>query len=81
MTVAEALAGGSDVIKSLHTELLLQAQRSVRTTADDAAGRHVVIMGDKQIPYRLLKKIMVTCTEANYNHFALAVLHKSGGSS
>jgi biopolymer transport protein ExbD len=34
-------------------------------------------MGDKDIPYRLLKKVMATCTEANYGRISLAVLQKS----
>jgi hypothetical protein len=34
-------------------------------------------MGDKDIPYRLLKKVMATCTEADYGQISLAVLQKS----
>lgn len=35
------------------------------------------IMGDKDIPYRLLKKVMATCTQAGYHRVSLAVLQKS----
>ena len=35
------------------------------------------IMGDKSIPYSLLKKVMATCTEAGYHRVSLAVLQKS----
>ena len=34
------------------------------------------IMGDKTIPYSLLKKVMATCTEAGYHRVSLAVLQK-----
>ena len=34
------------------------------------------ILGDKEIPYRLLKKIMVTCVRANYSNISLAVVRK-----
>jgi len=34
------------------------------------------IMGDKTIPFNLLKKIMATCTEAGYHRVSLAVLQK-----
>jgi len=36
----------------------------------------VNIMADKDIPYRLLKKIMLTSTLAGYGQVSLAVLHK-----
>jgi hypothetical protein len=34
-------------------------------------------MGDRQIPYKLLKRIMATCTAADYGQLSLAVLQKS----
>jgi biopolymer transport protein TolR len=34
-------------------------------------------MGDKDIPYRLLKKVMATCMESDYGQISLAVLQKS----
>ena len=34
-------------------------------------------MGDREIPYRLLKKVMATCTAADYGQISLAVLQKS----
>ena len=34
-------------------------------------------MGDKDIPYRLLKKVMATCTQSDYGQISLAVLQKS----
>ena len=34
-------------------------------------------MGDKEIPYRLLKKVMATCTQSDYGQISLAVLQKS----
>jgi len=36
-------------------------------------------MGDKNIPYDLLKKIMYTCTRANYTNISLAVMKKTEG--
>lgn len=37
----------------------------------------VTIMGDKEIPYVLLKRIMMTCASANYSNISLAVTRKS----
>jgi biopolymer transport protein ExbD len=48
-----------------------------REAQDEIAGREVTIMGDKDIPYRLLKKVMATCTDSDYGQISLAVLQKS----
>ncbi len=37
----------------------------------------VTIMGDKDIPYKLLKKIMLTCASSKFTHISLAVSKKS----
>jgi biopolymer transport protein ExbD len=69
------------VIETLKTELDHQATLGIgirKTQGSDAkTGREVTIMGDKEIPYRLLKKIMVTCVRASYDNISLAVLKKS----
>ncbi|VAX12951.1 Sigma-70 factor [hydrothermal vent metagenome] len=39
----------------------------------------VTIMGDRKIPYKLLKKIMLTCAGSKFTHISLAVLKKSAG--
>ena len=68
---------GND-IRELRQALMAQSDRVLRKTAqDDIAGREVTIMGDKDIPYRLLKKVMATCTESDYGQISLAVLQKS----
>lgn len=43
----------------------------------DPARREATIMGDREIPYRLLKKVMATCSEAGFGRISLAVLQKS----
>jgi biopolymer transport protein ExbD len=68
---------GND-IPQLRQALMSQSDRVLRREAqDDIAGREVTIMGDKDIPYRLLKKVMATCTESDYGQISLAVLQKS----
>ena len=51
----------------------------LQETREDVASREVTIMGDKEIPYQLLKKVMATCTEADYGRLSLAVLQKASG--
>ena len=42
----------------------------------DIASRELTIMGDKLVPYNVLKKVMATCTDANFGRISLAVLQK-----
>ncbi len=42
-----------------------------------ASKRGVTIMGDKQLHYQLLKKIMLSCATAKYSNISLAVMQKT----
>ena len=76
--IADIIATVGNDIPELREALLSQNDRFLRREAqDDIAGREVTIMGDKDIPYRLLKKVMATCTESDYGQISLAVLQKS----
>ena len=77
-TVAEALAGDGDLIAPLKAELDLQASRVVIRAENAAQSKAVTIMGDKEIPYRLLRKVMVTAARANYSDVSFAVVQKAG---
>ena len=76
--VKEVMQRKGNDIPELRQALQSQNDRVLRREAqDDIAGREVTIMGDKDIPYRLLKKVMATCTESDYGRISLAVLQKS----
>jgi biopolymer transport protein TolR len=76
--VADVMALKGNDIPALREALQSQNDRVLRREAqDDIAGREVTIMGDKEIPYRLLKKVMATCTASDYGQISLAVLQKS----
>jgi biopolymer transport protein ExbD len=76
--VADVMKLKGNDIPALREALKSQNDRVLRREAqDDIAGREVTIMGDKEIPYRLLKKVMATCTAADYGQISLAVLQKS----
>src|SRR5690606_17156302 len=76
--VADVLADDAIVIPALEAALVAQTERVIRADAgEDDASREVTIMGDKALPYRLLKKIMATCTQADYGKVSLAVLEKA----
>ena len=71
--VADVLAMDGDLIVPLKAELDLQANRQVIRKENEAQSRQLTIMGDKDIPYRLLRKIMVTSAKANFSDVSFAV--------
>lgn len=65
------------VVQPLREALKAQTDRFLRASAQaDIAGREITILGDKTVPYRVLKKVMATCTDADYGKLSLAVLQR-----
>jgi len=57
---------------------LFEALRRASSSATDITDRNgVTIMGDQQISYGLLKKIMLTCAGAQYTNISFAVNQKA----
>jgi biopolymer transport protein ExbD len=76
--VADVMATKGNDIPELREALQSQNDRVLRRSAqEEIVGREVTIMGDKDIPYRLLKKVMATCTASDYGQISLAVLQRS----
>lgn len=75
-TVAEAMQTQGDEIAPLKAELDHHASRQVIRKENEAQGRTVTIMGDKDIPYQLLRKVMYTAARANYADVSFAVRQK-----
>jgi len=75
-SVSEAMNAESDLIGPLKAELDYHAGRQLIRKEKEARNKAVTIMGDKEIPYRLLRKIMVTCARANYSDISFAVVQK-----
>lgn len=72
-TMEEVIAG-SGAIGGLAVELQLQAaSRPELSEYERLNGRAVTVMGDQELPYEVLKRVMVTCAEANYRDLSLAV--------
>lgn len=73
VTVKDALKGDRNSIKPLYNALRL-ASKTVKDITDKQG---VTIMGDQEIPYQLLKKIMLTCAGAQYTNISFAVNQKA----
>jgi biopolymer transport protein ExbD len=81
MRTAQALGAGNRPLVPLRTAL--QRTPLQPPAEKDAAGGftrgEVNILADKSIPFRLLKKVMATCSEARFAHISLAVIEKGSG--
>jgi len=74
--VSEVMGSDADLIEPLKAELDLQASRQVVRKENESEARAITIMGDKEIPYSLLRKVMATCARANYSKISFAVVQK-----
>lgn len=80
-TLAEIQATEGNVIPALKAALGRQSSRVLQASAArgsdaEVASREVTIMGDKSTPYAVLKKVMATCTDADFGKVSLAVFEK-----
>ncbi|HEY3699499.1 MAG TPA: biopolymer transporter ExbD [Spongiibacteraceae bacterium] len=86
-SVADVMTATDDVIPTLQKELDTWAARKIEVSAEEKERGHAVtIMGDQKIPYRLLKRVMTTCAQADFRDISLAVAalpedsaHPAGG--
>jgi biopolymer transport protein ExbD len=75
-SVPEVMKTDSDLIEPLKAELDYHAGRQLIRKDKESQSKAITIMGDKEIPYRLLRKVMVTCARANYGDISFAVTQK-----
>jgi biopolymer transport protein ExbD len=75
--LADVIASTDAVIQPLKQALQSQADIVLADAAkQDIADREVTILGDKQTPYSVLRKVMATCTDADYGKVSLAVVER-----
>ena len=75
-TIADIQSTQGDIIEPLRAALKVPMLVGQETTEADLADREITVMGDKSLPYEVLKKVMRTCTDADYGRISLAVLQK-----
>ncbi len=76
VTLAEIAGQEGLIVEPLLDELQHHAARK-GLLEEGAAPGEVTIMGDKEISYSLLKRIVATCSRANYSSISLAVMRKA----
>ena len=79
-TLAQVEASPDAVIAPLKAALQSQADKVLAGAAkDEIKDREVTILGDRNTPYKVLRKIMATATDAEYGKVSLAVIEREGG--
>jgi biopolymer transport protein TolR len=81
-TVAQLVANPGPVFAPLKAALMAQSDLILRDAQKtDISKREVTIMGDKSTPYSVLKKIMLTCSDAEYGKVSFAVVERERAAS
>ncbi len=75
-SVAAVRAEPTTVVTALRNALKRPMLVGTEMTERDLAAREITIMADKSLPYEVLKKVMATCTDADYGRISLAVMQK-----
>ncbi|MDH3726021.1 MAG: biopolymer transporter ExbD [Myxococcales bacterium] len=80
-SIAQILAVKGDNVASVR-DALLRIRESIIgiNTAAVAKSDEITILSDKEIPFKVLKKLMSTCTNAGYTRISLAVNQKGSQS-
>jgi biopolymer transport protein ExbD len=77
--IQQVIADALPSIDGLEKELNYHASKTrVLNVADtQSKGKAVTIMGDENMPYELLRKILATCRKVNYTQIAFAAMQKT----
>lgn len=78
--INQVLAEESNLISGLKQELDFQSSNKMLVSNDASAqkqGFAVTIMGDENLPYEILSRILATCRQANYTKIAFAANQKA----
>jgi len=76
-SIAEIVANPGNVFAPLKAALMAQNDLALGgAQKTEIAKREVTIMGDKNTPYSVLKRIMLTCSDAEYGKVSFAVVER-----
>ena len=74
----EALRAGSDDVLVPLRDALLRARSEQAAAGPDGAQLPVTILGDRSIPYEVLKRVMASCQAARFTAIDLAIKQARG---
>ncbi len=67
---------GVEIVQEIRSQLEQLRSAMQTNTATAAVSSEVTLLADKSIPFKVLKKIMSTCTASGYGNISLAVMQK-----
>jgi biopolymer transport protein TolR len=75
-SINEIRANTDTIVAPLRAALKRPSLVASTLTDKDIAAREITVMADKNIPYEVLKKVMTTCTDADYGRISFALMQK-----
>ncbi|MHB8844737.1 MAG: ExbD/TolR family protein [Nitrospirota bacterium] len=75
---ADLFADTGVIIQEIRERLAVIERNIMETGGKVGEDKEVTLLADKTIPYKVLKKIMTTCTAYGYGKISLAVVEKEG---
>lgn len=75
-SVAEVAGSAEGVVAPLSAALKRPTLIGQEMTERAIAEREVTVMADKSLPYKVLKKVMTTCTDADFGRISFALMQK-----
>jgi biopolymer transport protein TolR len=77
ITSINEIRASKDIIVAPLRDALKRPSLVASTLTDkDIAAREITVMADKSLPYEVLKKVMSTCTDADYGRISFALVQK-----
>ena len=78
MSTAEVIASKDSVMGPIRDRLLQQQNKVIGfKTRAVAESKEVTVLAHRTLPFKLLKKVMSSCTSAGYGKISLAVVQKA----
>lgn len=75
-SIAEVRASTDPIIAPLRDALKRPMLIGRKMAERELAEREITVMGDKSLPYEVIKKVMATCTDADFGRISLATVQK-----
>lgn len=78
MSTADVIASRDAVMQPIKQRLLQQQKKVIGfNTRTVAQSKEITVLAHRSLPFKLLKKVMASCTSAGYGKISLAVIQKA----
>jgi len=82
MSTAEVISSKDAIMQPIKSRLLQQQKKVIGfNTRNVAQSKEITLLAHRTVPFKLLKKVMASCTSAGYGKISLAVIQKASQSS